>query len=481
MNGGPCLLCQEDVELERKIQELQDKRRNLQTRMNASHDPFILKFPPEISSHILLLSLQEWDYDPFYECSQSHDGIRNELPTPFLLSTICRGWRQLARSTPSLWTTVSFTLEKPTKVPLLEAIRDWLLLSGGLPLKIWISSYEGKNPVSQEMYGPVINALNQHSGRWQKLSLCIPASYFRHFRGSSPTSSLYDLQIINSGDLDTDGLLPAFRMNFKPSPTNLSMCSIRLSANDIGCGNLTSLSMQYMSVNDCIVAIRHAPLLESCEMRQIDSRGDVSTPNTNFRHTRLRDLDLGYVREDLFIDQLLRLMECPALEEFSSRQRLSIAMVDSLVSFFKRSESRLKELGLYGDGDTEEKLAVEFIKKLLNAVPYLHGLFLGGNTLPIDDLLEELSSSPPILAGGTPGFLPRLQSLALYSYDISKWEYIPYIYTWPHRKHLRMTISPYDRSFIVIDDDTQDKISQLIDQGANIHVLKRGKDYFRSA
>jgi len=51
-DGGPCLVCKEDMELKQKIQELQDRRTILRTHMNASHDPFHFKFPPEIASLI---------------------------------------------------------------------------------------------------------------------------------------------------------------------------------------------------------------------------------------------------------------------------------------------------------------------------------------------------------------------------------------------------------------------------------------------
>jgi hypothetical protein len=474
--GGrkPCMVCHEDMELERTIQELQEKRRILRGRMNASHDPFVLTFPPEISSHILLLSMGEWDYNPCGPRNSVTVALLKKLPTPFLLGTVCRGWRQLARSTPRLWTTLSFTLAKPTKVSLLEAVRDWLQLSGGLPLTICVCSYGGENPVSQEIYGPVIDALNQHSGRWHKVVLYLRAPYLRHFCGSSPPSNLYELKVINYRYRGIDDLLPTFRMNFKPSPTNLTLQNIRLSANDIGWGNLTYLSMEYMTFNECIEAIRQAPLLESCSIMTFDSAsgpGDFSIPKTIIRHMRLRTLGLHYTPEEFFI-ALLDLMECPALEEFSHETDMNNAMRNSLVSFLNRSESRLKVLNL--DLDEGEDLAVENFKKLLNAVPSLQHLCLSCYT---DNVLQELSSSAPILEGGTPGFLPHLQSLTVSSPfgGYSTWGCIPHIYAWPHRKLLRLDLRVNE---IEIADNMCDDISQLIAQGVGIRVRLHGADYF---
>ena len=61
---GPCLLCREREvihhqikQLEEEIMKLKAKDNTLGTRINDCHDPFICKFPPEIPSHILQLSL----------------------------------------------------------------------------------------------------------------------------------------------------------------------------------------------------------------------------------------------------------------------------------------------------------------------------------------------------------------------------------------------------------------------------------------
>ena len=63
VEGGPCAACSESAaiylqirQLEEEIAELKAKRRALATTMNANHDPFIHKLPPEIGSHIFCLS-----------------------------------------------------------------------------------------------------------------------------------------------------------------------------------------------------------------------------------------------------------------------------------------------------------------------------------------------------------------------------------------------------------------------------------------
>lgn len=64
LEGGPCSPCKERatirdqiIQLEEEIAKLKAKQQTLGTAMNAIHNPFIHKLPPEIGSHILHLSL----------------------------------------------------------------------------------------------------------------------------------------------------------------------------------------------------------------------------------------------------------------------------------------------------------------------------------------------------------------------------------------------------------------------------------------
>src|SRR6266567_1052817 len=61
LDGKTCSACAEDIELEQAIKALgsctkkkHQKRRALRTVMNENHDPFIHKFPPEISFQIFI-------------------------------------------------------------------------------------------------------------------------------------------------------------------------------------------------------------------------------------------------------------------------------------------------------------------------------------------------------------------------------------------------------------------------------------------
>ena len=482
--GGrkPCLVCQEDIELQRTIQELQEKRRILRSQMNAIHDPFVLAFPPEISSQIFLLSMEKWNYKPYDAQTRNLDTILRKLPTPFLLGTVCRGWRQLARATPHLWTTLSLTLAKPTKIFLPQAVSDWLQLSGSLPLAIWIF-YKWNKPSSQEICLPVIDIVNQHSKRWRKVVIRhIPPDYLNRFCGTSPPSSLYDLEVRNCR-IDGPPESPLFRMNSKASPTNLIVQKIGFSANSIGWDNLLSLVMQDSTVEECMEIIQRAPLLESCTL--LDFNPALSSiPKTIFRHMYLRMLDVLWDWGESFVN-LIDALECPSLEYFSFKSNINHKVVDSLISLFKRSGSCLKELKLHGLWDFQ--LTVEDFRRLYNAVPNLQRLDLhwneGDGLATVGDLFQQLSSSAPILEGRTPRFLPHLESLTLHLRTLDfrspagAGRHIPHIYSSPHRKILSLELSLME---IKNDDHASTKLSNLIAKGINIRILKNGNDYLQN-
>jgi hypothetical protein len=172
-------------------------------------------------------------------------------------------------------------------------------------------------------------------------------------------------------------------------------------------------------------------------------------------------------------------MELPSLEEYHYQSNEDDILADSVVSLINRSGSHLKVLKLELD---KEAPAMEAINKLLNAVPHLQEFRLrleppGPKTaFVMDDLFLQLSSSPPVLAGGTPGLLPDLQFLELYSGEGYMFDCIPDIFSWPHRKTLKLQIDGSRN--IVLRDDTSHKISNLIDQGFRIRILKEGWNYF---
>ena len=456
-----------------------NKRRNKRPKLRANTklDLFALKFPPEIASHIFSLFMNEYDHE---------DSTLRRLPSPFILGSVCKGWRQLALSTPQLWSTISFTLTKPRKwtrnEAFLQFINDWLQRSRSLPLDLWVYDYRGNGrPLSQAQYLPIIDALNQHSGRWRTLHLSLRTpSFFHLFCGASPPSNLRSLQLIawRGSDFST-----TFRMHSRPSPTHLTIDTFFMLDLDIMWDSLKHLTLRAWTTNfdKCIGIMQQAPQLESYSLSTYS--GTVISPLSKpiVRHMYLRKLKLFNCSDCSlrFLTEFLNLMELPSLEEYYYQSQEGDILADSVISLLNRSGSHLKVLHLELG---EKASAMEDINKLLNAVPYLQKFQLelrrrGPKTAFImDDLFLQLSSSPPILEGGTPGLLPNLQSLTLYSGEGYKFDCIPDIFSWPHRKILSLKVD--GSRPINLDKDTLRKISKLIDQEFKIRILRDEISYF---
>ena len=338
LEGGRCLACKEDIELELEFQE---RRRKLRTRMNENHDPFILKLPPEVASYIFLLSMGKRDTR---EIARSRDC----LPTPFLLGAVCSGWRQLARSTPGLWKRLAFTLPDSEFMEALpRLVADWLDRSGGLPLTLKVSYYAPDGDPPPDRHVSVIDALNQHSGRWCDVEFNLPSDYIGLLCGSSPPERLRELSI--SKDDEEENYLPlTFRMNARPSPIKFKICGFLLEGVDIAWDNLVDLNLNYTTIDGVLQVIRDAPLLEICSLSNISPPWTIDNfrmPDIIIRHPYLRTLRLSFIDETDVFQKIINSLELPSLESWSVQfvELEESVVVNIMISFLERSGCSLKK------------------------------------------------------------------------------------------------------------------------------------------
>ena len=80
-----------------------------------------------------------------------------EIANTFLLVSM-RGWHRLTRSTPELWSKLSFTPVKPTKGEYFPQLRNWSQLAGSLPLTTTVFDHRGSGGlISQDRCEAVID------------------------------------------------------------------------------------------------------------------------------------------------------------------------------------------------------------------------------------------------------------------------------------------------------------------------------------
>ena len=159
-----CIPCSELTTLEQDIQrklveirELLDRHRALRTKWNGAHD-IISQMPEEIVSEI------------FQHCQEKHseDGLIIQYPGEtrevMKLGAVCQHWRQIAWSTPQLWTRI--LLQRPKEAGVLQ---EWISRSRTLPLSICVQTTITAENVP--IWRAIFSALVACSERWRDLSL----------------------------------------------------------------------------------------------------------------------------------------------------------------------------------------------------------------------------------------------------------------------------------------------------------------------
>ncbi|KAJ7128536.1 hypothetical protein C8R44DRAFT_778146 [Mycena epipterygia] len=133
----------------------------------------ILTLPNEIVSEIFFQSL-----DP-------SDRLSSGPASPLFLGHICRDWRDIALSTPALWTAIELHLDSPRpREHQLELLKIWLNRSRDCPLSVAI--YQGLAAGTRASARPFIEAISPHCRRCHTLNLVIPFCDAALIKGELP-------------------------------------------------------------------------------------------------------------------------------------------------------------------------------------------------------------------------------------------------------------------------------------------------------
>ncbi|KAJ7720012.1 hypothetical protein B0H16DRAFT_391972 [Mycena metata] len=153
----------------------------------------VLTLPPEIVSEIFLRFL------PIYPGIPPLSG----LLSPLLLCRICRQWREIALSTPTLWNTIRMDITKPwdddKAAVQLELINAWLSRSGDCPLSITLTDSSDSPLAAQFLQAAILRC-----ARWEHVDLLIPFEHLHFIEGNMPL--LRDLTIGPNEIPDRHGL-----------------------------------------------------------------------------------------------------------------------------------------------------------------------------------------------------------------------------------------------------------------------------------
>ncbi|KAJ7353266.1 hypothetical protein DFH08DRAFT_856378 [Mycena albidolilacea] len=152
-------------ELERTINSLKEEKDSLRDRLDTYTYP-VLTLPNEIVSEIFVQFLPDF---PRYPPPVG-------LLSPYLLCQICRKWRDIAFSTPALWSVISLSFRKAGRVPQkLRYLQTSIKRSGSCRLSLKL---ETSYSLDQEYLAELNHVFINHFHRMEYLDLSWPGFEF---------------------------------------------------------------------------------------------------------------------------------------------------------------------------------------------------------------------------------------------------------------------------------------------------------------
>ncbi|KAF4612191.1 hypothetical protein D9613_004568 [Agrocybe pediades] len=391
-------LTSEVEEAAEKLKELIALLQRAKTDMNHHHSSSVSKLPPEILSTIF----EVYTSDALPPCLQ--DEIEFDVPEhdvlsiPLVLSHVCHRWRQVAFSTPQIWTMFTISLDRcDGSQAEQDIISAWIGRTRNHPLTIHLHSsleedYHTALPKSSHL--PALQVLASSSRQWRHFSARVP-TYVLEYLGTQAQ----DIPLI-----ETVGIgLRALQMDDAPIAHQLWRA-------------VTTMRIEHISTEECLFLISSSPNLVTCIFEDIDAGGDEALwhsgqPVTEHLKIQHFTYDSSECCHLFYRVKLPNLRSLTCVGEGFTEEWSTILPV-----FFANSGlEKLEVFRLPSDSFTFAQL-----QSLLSRTPALTHLSLvcdGDHKEVVDGLLEHLQATVITILSG-PGqshrpFLPNLTSLEL--------------------------------------------------------------------
>ncbi|KAJ7201087.1 hypothetical protein GGX14DRAFT_544806 [Mycena pura] len=334
------------------VQALRSEEANIRERLSSYYDPAAI-LPTEIISEIFLHVLPAYPICPPLAGKSS----------PTQLTHVCRQWREIALSTPSLWRAITFRCRAKSKWNL-DPLKIWLHRSGSCPLSLRM-----EEPLSLVWSAKeALSTIVPHRARWEYLSL-YGCNDLLEIIGPMPLlremkldASLSDCGCAHSTSLPTV---------FCKAPNLRSMTFVYHTSPSIGFpwSQLTSLSLLWIDVIDCSELLQQTVNLVHCRVYPSDTVEDTMP---DLRLPRLESLEL-YDGPDVmkylgtFIVPALLRLQVPLVEDEYDLDHF----FHLLSAFIAKTGCKLHELRITGSPDSHTRRRVARYRRKLASIPRL--------------------------------------------------------------------------------------------------------------
>ena len=311
------------AELDALLERIILKRCDLKRKINRLHSPIVRQLPPDVTSTIFEFCIP----DLFFY----HQLLQEDLSFPLSLGAICSYWRDIAWSTPSLWSSLVVRVTSNHDPLIIAGVaHEWLARSGQLPLSIRILAFHNKT------LSALADIINQYSTRWSDLKLSMPPDCYQHFHAiDNHAPTLKSIQFHALTDV-------AMSFNLQltcPRLERASLENLEMNGSNIQWDNLTHVTLSYISITDSFLILRMTPRLVFCKVSGIDM-GYIRENIEALVLTSLRSLHLPICFAKDFLDNII----APHLEELSLLYYQDV--MDAMASFLRRSACPLRSFSM---------------------------------------------------------------------------------------------------------------------------------------
>ncbi|KAF7329208.1 hypothetical protein MKEN_00181400 [Mycena kentingensis (nom. inval.)] len=307
--------------------------------------------PAELALEIFSLCIPQYP-----EC------VHSAITSPARLTQICRHWRDIVLSGPSLWRAIRLRFRNVTPIVISKQIAKlhaFLARSGSCPIVIHLEGNQGFAESNK-----LLEAVMQYSSRWEYLSLDVDRDILEHILAAAPFPALRSLELLGKGSTMDD--LPRIDLSSETAPLlrAISFCDISCtSATSLPWTNLTTLNLVHKTARECVQLLAFATSVVSARFSLRRGVGPTQLGNPepvpHIVHPNLRTLVLDTLYfwvsevppEDVFSMMTLpRLRRLQVFDSILDRTYPGAPDPDSgvqrIVRFLARSECELEELRL---------------------------------------------------------------------------------------------------------------------------------------
>ena len=460
-----------------ELKRLDLKRYDLKRKINRLHSPIVRHLPPDVTSIIFEFCLPE------FKDHQLYPNSKEDYSIPLALGAICSYWREIAWSTPRLWSSLVVRVPSKHDSHMATGIaQEWLARSGQLPLSIRILSTSYNDAISA-----LADIINQYSNRWSDLDLYIPDYYFQHFHATENHAPILKSIRLHC----SDSAIKWTNLNFKLTCPRLERAILSLfpmGGSNIQCDNLTHLTLHSMSINDSLLILHKTPRLVFCKVSGFCER--YRGPSLGaLVLTSLKSLQLLITH---FAEDFLNNLIAPHLEEFSLPKYCNPS-TGIITSFLRRSACSLLSFSMVFSTFPP---SFESFMDLLHSMPSLNKLSI--ISITTTGLFENTSHGDY-----DPRNILQLVAKIVSSQSTSLQKgFLPNLKTIDYTGELRLRPGKYDDLYslpltgnavhgplhlVKFDIHPETRISKnmisyllsLVERGITVNVLSKSKDIFQ--